>query len=99
MLTLFTRCWRGEASLSEAFWIVFALLNLMIILPATLVFFHYTHDYDSTRRMANTILFPYLIFSAVCVWRCENNASEFFIVLSKSVVLMSVVSFFPLSVN
>jgi hypothetical protein len=99
MLSIFTRCWRGEAALSEAFWLVFALINMTILGAATFVFFHYTHDYDTTRRMVNTILFPYLIFSAVCVWRCEKNASEFFIVLSKAIVIMSVISFFPISVS
>jgi len=99
MISLFKRSWRGEATLAEAFWLVFTLINLLIILTATFVLFHYTHDYDSTRRMANTILFPYLIFSSTCVWRCEKNASEFFIVLSKAIVIMSVVSFFPLSVS
>ena len=99
MLELLKKSWRGEASLNAAFWVVFAFVNLLIITSLTVIFHSYLQDYDYTKRIVNTILFPYMVFSAICVWRCEKDASEFFIAMTKSIVILSVIGFFPLSLN
>ncbi|MFZ2315812.1 MAG: hypothetical protein WAW86_09180 [Gammaproteobacteria bacterium] len=42
--------------------------------------------------MMLAICFPYTIYSAICVWRCGKNSWKLWSILSKIIVILSVIS-------
>lgn len=98
VLNIFKLCWIGEASLAKAFWIVYVLFNLiLIVLLDFLVDIFVAHSFtplyihNQYMDLIITLAFPYLLFSAMCVWICSKNASRFWRLVSKIVILIPII--------
>lgn len=96
MLSIFKDSWNGNAHLWKAFWLVYFVFGIIIslivaaILSVTVAGFSYaTHN-----NLLMTIVLPYTIYSAICVWRCGKNSLMVWNVLSKIVVVLAVISGF-----
>jgi hypothetical protein len=98
MLKLFKQCWVGEASLAETFWIVYVLYGLVVIITIDFIvdFFiagEFTPFYVHNQffDMIVTYAFPYLFFSAMCVWICGKNSWIGWSILSKIAVVIPLI--------
>ena len=87
MLNMFIKIWKGEAPLWIAFWIVYFIIGTLISMIIILFISNFSADYIRMMRtnlgsaesisFFNTvriILFPYTVFSVICVWRCAKNS-------------------------
>lgn len=93
VLKLFARCWNGEASLSQAFWIVYVLFGVIQLILLECFFNHYIsgswislHTNNLLTDKLITLAFPYLFFSTMCVWSCGKNSWLEWNVSSKIIV-------------
>jgi hypothetical protein len=99
---MFRRCWRGEAPLWQAFWVVgflFALiLEAVIGVIAGVIIAHYgLFNYPETNpviltRYLSLIMLPYFLFAYICIWRCGKNSSPVWNVLSKIIVIIGLIA-------
>jgi hypothetical protein len=99
---MFKRCWRGEAPLWQAFWLVgflFALiLEAFIGIIAGIIITHYgLFNYPETNtailtRYLSLIMLPYFLFAYICIWRCGKNSSPIWNVLSKIIVILGLIA-------
>ena len=91
MLGIFRDSWQGKASLAKAFWLVYfvfgIIINLIVLalLSATMPGF----NYEANSNLLMSIVFPYTLFSAICVWRCGKNSYILWNVLAKVVVVLA----------
>lgn len=96
MLKLFERSWKGEASLAAAFWVVYFICSIIIGFLIALVFamtvpnFSTPEVYGQYTNVIKAILFPYTLFSAICVWRCAKNSWILWNVLARIVAVIAV---------
>lgn len=93
-MNLFAKSWRGEASLAKAFWLVYFLFSIMIglIIAFILSLIIPSFTYVTYNNLIMSILFPYTVFSAICVWRCAKNALLIWSILARIVVVLAVIS-------
>lgn len=93
-MDLFAKSWKGEASLAKAFWLVYVLgiiiIGIIITILISLVIPHL--NYLTHNNLVMTILFPYTLFSSICVWRCAKNSSVFWRILAKIIVILGIIS-------
>lgn len=106
-LSLFKRAWKGEASLAAAFWIIYVLIGYFALqgivswlvgyfMPALSM-----HVDNPTPEMLAAsmkqsflilaICLPYMLYSAICIWRCGRNSWGLWRFLSRLIVLISIV--------
>lgn len=82
MVELFTKSWKGEASLAKSFWLVYILGSFFIglLVSMTLAIFvedfqyKLQEDYQWYRYLVATMTLPYSLFSTICVWACARNS-------------------------
>jgi hypothetical protein len=98
MLKLFKQCWRGEAPLGKIFWIIFVLNNLIIITLMDLLVDYFVageftpfYIHNQFFDLIVTLSFPYLFFSAMCVWISGKNSSIGWSILSKIIVIIPLI--------
>lgn len=91
---IFARSWKGEASLAKAFWLVYFLFGIIIglIISILLSFVIPNFSYITHNNLIMTILFPYTVFSAICVWRCAKNSSAIWRILARIIVVLAIIS-------
>lgn len=95
MDNLFVRSWKGQASLAAAFWIIYfvALVVLSLILFYIITAIHPPlRTSPIVGAIISTIIFPYLIYAAICVWRCAKNAQVIWKILARIVVILGVLN-------
>lgn len=95
ILNIYKDCWRGEASLKQAFWIVYVLIGIITVILADFLVdifiageftpFYIHNQYTDEIIM---ICFPYWFYSSVCVWICGKNSSVIWSLLSKILVMV-----------
>jgi len=91
------QCWIGEVSLAKSFWIVYILLNLVIIaLVVICVRFisPYYIDYHGMHKFTDLVMalsLPYLIVSSTCVWIAGKNSWRIFNWTSKVIVVLTLI--------
>lgn len=97
MMKLFERSWKGEASLAAAFWLVYFLGSIVIAIILSIIFSFTVADFRTPEMMPyysnviKAIMFPYTLFSAICVWRCAKNSWILWNVLARIIAVLSVV--------
>lgn len=97
MLKLFERSWKGEASLAAAFWLVYFLGSIVIAIILSIIFSYTVVDFRNPEMMPyystviKAIMFPYTLFSAICVWRCAKNSWILWNVLARIIAVLSIV--------
>jgi hypothetical protein len=95
MLTLFKRSWKGEASLAAAFWIVYFLCSLALGIIVGILFSLFVPNFTNPDVYIHyvytikAIISPYVIFSAICVWRCAKNSSMIWNVLARIIAVLA----------
>lgn len=96
MLKLFIRGWKGEASLAAAFWLIYFLGSIVIGILLTLLFSFFIPSFSSPEVIGQysyiikAIMFPYTLFSAICVWRCAKNSSIIWNVLARIIAVLAI---------
>lgn len=92
-MDLFVKSWRGEASLAKAFWLVFILLWIILFWIISLIVSKINPHYDFFLHgsLIGSILFPYTLFSSICVWRCGQNSKMIWKVLTRIIVMLFVI--------
>jgi hypothetical protein len=96
-LKLFLRCLNGEATLFQAFWIVYVLFGCIQFILLQFIFQHYLSGSYVYLNVNNeltdkfiTFAFPYLFFSSLCVWSCGKNSWIEWNISSKVIVAIPV---------
>lgn len=93
-MNMFAQAWKGEAPLWKAFWLVYVVVGIIVgIIIAVIVAYAVAPGATPTANndLIMTIGFPYTLFSAICVWRCGKNSAMVWNVLSKILVILSVI--------
>jgi hypothetical protein len=96
MLKLFERSWKGEASLAAAFWLVYFVFSIIIGFIIAFIFammvpnFSNPEIYVQYTPLIKAILFPYTLFSAICVWRCAKNSWILWNVLARIIIVLAI---------
>lgn len=97
-MNLFTRAWKGQASLAAAFWLIHVLFGIILAIVVAIIMSFFVVDffrpevYPLYTYLMMAIVFPYTLFSAICVWRCGKNSSMIWSVLARILVVLSVIS-------
>lgn len=93
MGNLFVRAWKGEASLAAAFWLVYVVFTFLleIIVVIVLSFTVPNFSYLTHAPVVMAIVSPYILYAAICVWRCGKNSSAIWRILSRIVVVIAVI--------
>ncbi len=93
----FTRCWRGQESLAKAYWLLAVLLGLFLVAVIVVIFSFFVPITEILRaedsyyqRLIVSIMLPFTLFSAVCVWRCGRNSILIWKLLSRMLVILAV---------
>ena len=100
MIEFFIRSWKGEESLAKVFWLLYGVLGLVVVLIILIPFailipnFFTQEVITQYGDLINAISFPYVAFSAVCVWRCAKNSTAIKAFFAKAIVVISVISCF-----
>lgn len=95
MDNLFVRSWKGQASLSAAFWLIFfigVIVLTYLLLYIIIAIRPEMRGSPVTGSIVSTIVFPYLIYAAISVWRCAKGAHVIWKVLARIVVVLSVLN-------
>lgn len=96
MFKLFERSWKGQASLAAAFWIVYFVCSIVIGLILGIIFsfvvpnFSNPDVYMQYVYTIKAIMFPYILFSAICIWRCAKNSWIVWNVLARIIAVLAV---------
>lgn len=92
-MDIFTRSWKGEASLAAAFWLVYFLFGIILAIIVTLIFKVTVADFNYTQYQGiiAAVCFPYTLFSVICVWRCARNSSTLWRVLARIIVILAII--------
>ena len=75
----FVRCWRGNARLWQAFWLVGVLGKLLVVTVtfiAAYMFMGVPYEDILVYLLFVPLLGGYLLFASVSVWRCAPNSSH-----------------------
>lgn len=90
MSNLFAQCWKGEASLAKAFWIVYLLFGILlrILIAVVLMMVVENYSYVNYQQLITAIKFPYTLFSIICVWRCAKNSFILWNLLARLIVIL-----------
>ena len=93
-MNIFVNCFRGEAPLWKAFWIVGVVFSIILDLILIAILHFAAPDMDPVTRSHWLVLlmFPYNIFVAICVWRCGKNSAAVWSILSKIVVVLGLIT-------
>ena len=95
IFNLFIKCWKGEASLAEAYWkvsVLFGLLLTILILTFSVCFFPISdiiNENSSYPNVIEAILLPYSLFCTICVWKCGKNSTPVLRILACIVLASS----------
>src|SRR5690349_19487594 len=91
-MDMFKKAWNGQLSLAKAFWLIYVVVGIILGLIVSLVLSMMVanYNYQAYSSMIGAIVFPYTLFSAICVWRCGKNSSKVWDILSKIVVVLGV---------
>lgn len=95
MDNLFVRGLKGQASLAAAFWIIYFVGLIVLYLIVFYIISAIRPDFRTSPTIGaliGTILFPYLLYAAICVWRCAKNSSAVWRILARIVVTLGVIS-------
>lgn len=93
MLKLLVDSWKGDTSLAKAFWLVFGLFGFFIrIIITAFLFLTFHPPLLWLRILIIEFALPYTIFSAICVWRCSNNPLPLWNVISRAIVLLTLLA-------
>lgn len=101
----FIQNWKGEMALAQAFWFVYILLGIIVFIIASSIGFFIVNEFivlktkviiESDLKLyfeliSTTLCVPYNIFSAICVWRCGKSAKPIWKILSRIVVIASII--------
>jgi uncharacterized membrane protein len=91
-MNLFTQCYRGEASLAKAFWVIYVLILIFLNLIAHFILINFLISepavYKAISIVLNCLILFYTFFAFLCVWRCGKNSKPIWDVLSKIVVIL-----------
>lgn len=91
------KCWRGEVTLDQAFWLVFFIGGLSLVFIVGLFFaifvpnFFRPEIFDYYRKVILTIVSPYTLFAAICVWRCAQHSYIFWRWVARIIAVLAVV--------
>jgi hypothetical protein len=97
MLRLLERSWKGQASLAAAFWLVYIVFSTVIFLILSVIFslfvpnFFTGEVFNQYAPSIKAIMLPYMLFSAVCVWRCAKNSWLLWNILARIIVVLAVI--------
>lgn len=93
-MNILLKSWRGEASLAQAFWLVYIFFRLivLIVIYITLSLILPNFDFILNNDLAMAILFPFTLFSAICVWRCSKKSDFIWRTIARALVLVDVIS-------
>lgn len=98
MLKLFERSWKGEASLAAAFWLVYFIGSIVIGIILAIIFSFFIPNFSSPEvvgyysHVIKAIMFPYTLFSAICVWRCAKNSWIVWNILARIIAVLAILS-------
>jgi len=98
MFKIFIESWKGKVSLAKAFWIIYVLVFILLVITISIILLFVYLSFPKLMEypnlyMAQIILpFPYLIYAAVCVWRCSNNATYLWKYLARTTILLHVLN-------
>lgn len=75
-MNIFENSWKGQASLSEAFWLVCVATWLVMSIILSMVISLAAPAVHPLVRQNLLLVFmlPYTLFAGICVWRCGKNA-------------------------
>ena len=98
-MNIFVKCWRGEAPLWQAFWLVGLVFTTIIKMFIGLIggiIIIYTGKINTSAFTiliiyTNIIILPYLIFVYISIWKCGKNAALIWNILSKIAVILGVI--------
>lgn len=93
MDNLFVRAWKGQASLAAAFWIVYFIVTIILYLITTAIVGAIWPNLRTSPilgPLAGTIVFPYVIYAVISVWRCSNNSHIVWKILARIVVVLAI---------
>lgn len=92
-MDVFAQSWQGKASLSTAFWWVYVVVSIILWLIISFIVNSAAPSASMLfkQNLIFLFLFPYTLFSAICVWRCGKNSTTLWSILSKIVVIFGVV--------
>lgn len=93
MGNLFARAWQGKASLAAAFWIIWFLGTIILSIIIVIVLSAIDPNFNFVLQSFKTysILFPYTVFAAICVWRCGRNSIGIWRFLSRLLMIFAVI--------
>jgi len=103
-INFFSKAWNGKQSLPIAFFALYYLPRLFILVIVFSISQIFYPEFYSFKDMAEfssrftvlsrtvvAVLLPYTLFTAICVWRCAVNSSQIWLILSRIAVVMSVI--------
>lgn len=94
MTNLFARSFKGKASLALAFWIVYVLIGFVLWLILGLIIGMAAPNMSpmTMHNLTLALLLPYIIFAAICVWRCARNSWILWNILARIAVVLGVLN-------
>lgn len=95
MDNLFVRSWKGQASLAAAFWIIYFVAVIVLYLVVFYIMDLIRPGLKTSPMFGSiiaAIIFPYVIYSAICVWRCAKNSNAVWKILARIIMVLVVLS-------
>lgn len=104
-MNLFWRSFTGRLSLAKAFWVVYLLFNIILILVISGVIYSFLYynqtpnsaailNFQISSRIILAIDFPYMLTSAIGVWRCAHDSPFIWRVLARIIVATNILLIF-----
>lgn len=96
-MRLLKKCWKGEATLDVAFWLIFFIYGLSLVFLVGLIFalfipnFFRNEIFNYYRDVILSIVAPYTVFAAICVWRCARHSWPFWCWVARLIGVMAVI--------
>lgn len=93
MDNLFVRAWKGQASLAAAFWVIYFVCCIVLYIIIFYILNAINPMLKNSPAMGNlisAIVFPYIFYAAICVWRCGKNSNAFWRILSRIIIVLVV---------
>jgi hypothetical protein len=97
MLSLYKDAWAGKASLAKSFWLVYVVTAIVINIVLAIIFHFLGAPGNFVARLIPSL---YAVFSFVCVWKCGNNSSTAWKIISRIWMILVLIGtvltlFFP----
>lgn len=94
MNNIFVRAWQGKASLAAAFWLVYFVFGIILSLIIVICFSLFKPDFTfiGYSDIIVVIESPYILYAAICVWRCGKNSTALWRILSRIVIVIALLS-------